>query len=248
MSAVCCLPMILSEGRHGVLSRANPDRANYTLGIITCYYTLCYPHQTVTHFRVASTSWLQELIIMDDKKNIRSLVSDLSDLEVALLLSLAVHEHCLIETTDDCIHDVAKELALVILYTDCSLLAQYATNSLHRYARTSSTAGVKFSNARRLPPSRTFILKSWCRMYPRRMRPTHARVRVLNLYGDSHNFEYTTRTNDYSCQPITIPRTQEIVRGRLVSAMFLGTGKSSMSLLPRTSIMSTRVYKFMLWR
>jgi hypothetical protein len=59
---------------------------------------------------------------MDDKGDIRSLVSDLSDLEVALLLSLAIHEHCLIETTNDCIHDVAKELALVILYPDCSLL------------------------------------------------------------------------------------------------------------------------------
>ncbi|GFG19527.1 hypothetical protein IFM5058_10185 [Aspergillus udagawae] len=50
---------------------------------------------------------------MDDKEDISSLVSDLSDLEVALLLSLAVHEHCLIETTNDCIHDVAKELALI---------------------------------------------------------------------------------------------------------------------------------------
>ncbi|EAW17429.1 uncharacterized protein NFIA_073450 [Aspergillus fischeri NRRL 181] len=50
---------------------------------------------------------------MDDKEEISSLVSDLSDLEVALLLSLAVHEHCLIETTNDCIHDVAKELALL---------------------------------------------------------------------------------------------------------------------------------------
>jgi hypothetical protein len=66
---------------------------------------------------------------MDDKEDISSLVSDLSDLEVALLLSLAGHEHCLIETTNGCIHDVAKELALVILYTDCSLLAQQATNT-----------------------------------------------------------------------------------------------------------------------
>lgn len=60
---------------------------------------------------------------MDNKEDVSGLVSELSDLEVALLLSLAVHEHCLIETTNDCIHDVAKELALVILYTDvCSLL------------------------------------------------------------------------------------------------------------------------------
>ncbi|RHZ66468.1 uncharacterized protein CDV56_101686 [Aspergillus thermomutatus] len=52
---------------------------------------------------------------MDDKEDISSLVSDLSDLEIALLLSIAIHEHCLIETTDACIHDVAKELALICL-------------------------------------------------------------------------------------------------------------------------------------
>lgn len=66
---------------------------------------------------------------MNNKEEISSLVLDLSDLEVALLLSLAIHEHCLIETTNDCIHDVAKELGLVILYTDCWLLAQHATNT-----------------------------------------------------------------------------------------------------------------------
>lgn len=42
------------------------------------------------------------------------LALELSDLEVALFLCLVAREHCLIETTDDCIHDVAKELALVI--------------------------------------------------------------------------------------------------------------------------------------
>lgn len=51
---------------------------------------------------------------MGDRKDFRSLVLELSDLEIALLISLAANEHCLIETTEDCIHDVAKELTLVI--------------------------------------------------------------------------------------------------------------------------------------
>ncbi|EAW13213.1 uncharacterized protein ACLA_016590 [Aspergillus clavatus NRRL 1] len=50
---------------------------------------------------------------MGDRKDFRSLVLELSDLEIALLLSLAANEHCLIETTEDCIHDVAKELTLI---------------------------------------------------------------------------------------------------------------------------------------
>lgn len=50
--------------------------------------------------------------------NIADLAPDLSNLEVALLLSLVAPEHCLIETTEDSIHDVAKELALVISSND----------------------------------------------------------------------------------------------------------------------------------
>ena len=48
-----------------------------------------------------------------DISTIADLAPDLSSLEVALLLSLASREHCLIETTENAIHDVAKELALV---------------------------------------------------------------------------------------------------------------------------------------
>ena len=41
------------------------------------------------------------------------LAVQLSDLELAVLLSLGAREHCLIEAAEDNIHDVAKELALV---------------------------------------------------------------------------------------------------------------------------------------
>jgi hypothetical protein len=112
-------------------SRANPDRVDYTLGIITCHYTPCSlsSNSHLNSLQLEPTPWLHKSIIMNYKEEISSLVLDLSDLEVALLLSLAIHEHCLIETTNDCIHDVAKELGLVILYTDCWLLAQHATNT-----------------------------------------------------------------------------------------------------------------------
>lgn len=42
-------------------------------------------------------------------------VQQLSDLEVALLLSLAAQEHCLIETNAESIQDLAQELALVTM-------------------------------------------------------------------------------------------------------------------------------------
>lgn len=51
---------------------------------------------------------------MDDTSEINRLAVELSDLEVALLLCLAVREHCRIDTASDNIHDVAKELALVL--------------------------------------------------------------------------------------------------------------------------------------
>ena len=44
------------------------------------------------------------------------LAQELSDLEVALLLCLVDNEHPLIETADDNIGDVAKELALVFAF------------------------------------------------------------------------------------------------------------------------------------
>ncbi|KAK1145298.1 hypothetical protein N8T08_004459 [Aspergillus melleus] len=54
---------------------------------------------------------------MDDTSEITRLAVELSDLEVALLLCLAVREHCRIDTTTENIHDVAKELALVCTNT-----------------------------------------------------------------------------------------------------------------------------------
>lgn len=50
---------------------------------------------------------------MDDTR-LEEFVRQLSDLEVALFLSLVAREHCLIETTGDLIDDLAKELALVL--------------------------------------------------------------------------------------------------------------------------------------
>ncbi|KAG2417710.1 hypothetical protein HFD88_008929 [Aspergillus terreus] len=50
---------------------------------------------------------------MEDSGNLNSLAVELSDLEVALFVCLAVGEHCRIDTTDENIHDVAKELSLI---------------------------------------------------------------------------------------------------------------------------------------
>ncbi|KAF9891797.1 hypothetical protein FE257_003278 [Aspergillus nanangensis] len=65
---------------------------------------------------------------MEDTDDISSVAVELSDLEVALFLCLASGEHCRIDTTDDNVNDVAKELALIssntfgLSYTilDCS--------------------------------------------------------------------------------------------------------------------------------
>jgi hypothetical protein len=48
-----------------------------------------------------------------DETRLEELVRQLSDLEVALFLSLVAREHCLIETTGDLVDDLARELALV---------------------------------------------------------------------------------------------------------------------------------------
>ncbi|OGE57794.1 hypothetical protein PENARI_c001G09328 [Penicillium arizonense] len=53
---------------------------------------------------------------MDDL-GLDEIARQLSDLEVALLLCLVAREHCLIETTSLCIHDLAKELALIATTT-----------------------------------------------------------------------------------------------------------------------------------
>lgn len=49
-----------------------------------------------------------------DTLEVEHLISELTDLDLAVLLSLVSQEHCLIETTEDCIDDVSKELALVL--------------------------------------------------------------------------------------------------------------------------------------
>lgn len=49
-----------------------------------------------------------------DKMRLQEFVRGLSDLEVALFLSVVAQEHCLVETTGDLIDDLAKELALVL--------------------------------------------------------------------------------------------------------------------------------------
>ncbi|EHA27920.1 hypothetical protein ASPNIDRAFT_184754 [Aspergillus niger ATCC 1015] len=54
---------------------------------------------------------------MEDGSEISRLAPELSDLEVALFLCLAAHQHCRIDTTDANIHDVAKELALICTNT-----------------------------------------------------------------------------------------------------------------------------------
>jgi hypothetical protein len=87
---------------------------------------------------------------MDDKEDISSLVSDLSDLEVALLLSLAGHEHCLIETTNGCIHDVAKELALIcssVFGRTCKILECSSTTSLEDFYSEVLVSDVSKANA-----------------------------------------------------------------------------------------------------
>lgn len=45
--------------------------------------------------------------------DLSDLAQELSDLAVALLLCLIAREHPLIETTNECLGDVAQELALV---------------------------------------------------------------------------------------------------------------------------------------
>lgn len=106
------------------------------------------------------------------------LAQDLSDLEVALLLCLVDNEHPLIETTDDNIGDVAKELALV-----CSLSIFFSNRTPHqvanknRYARIHLILRVQFWIA---PPRhlwRTFGMRS---LWP---IPGKARLSFISNHG-----------------------------------------------------------------
>ncbi|KAJ5458136.1 hypothetical protein N7475_009524 [Penicillium sp. IBT 31633x] len=68
---------------------------------------------------------------MDDT-DLADVAQQLSDLEVALFLCIVAREHCLIETTSHCIHDLAKELALIASstfnYSYCILDCSTATS------------------------------------------------------------------------------------------------------------------------
>lgn len=46
---------------------------------------------------------------------IANIVPELTDLELAVFVCLVSQEHCLIETHDDGVDDLAKELALVLM-------------------------------------------------------------------------------------------------------------------------------------
>lgn len=50
-----------------------------------------------------------------DPEGVASSIQGLSDLELATLISLIAKEHCLIESDEDLLDDVAQELALVRL-------------------------------------------------------------------------------------------------------------------------------------
>ena len=50
-------------------------------------------------------------------------VEDLTDLELAVLLSLVAQQHCMVITQDELLDDLASELALVC----CSMPATYST-------------------------------------------------------------------------------------------------------------------------
>lgn len=46
-------------------------------------------------------------------QNLAETAQDLSDLELATLLCLVAKQHCLVETEEDIVDDLAQELALV---------------------------------------------------------------------------------------------------------------------------------------
>ena len=48
-----------------------------------------------------------------DKGKVEEKVQDLTDLELAALVCLVANEHCIIETTADCLGALSEELQLV---------------------------------------------------------------------------------------------------------------------------------------
>lgn len=54
------------------------------------------------------------LVLAMDVSNFLENVQDLSDLELATLLCLVAKEHCLVETADELVDDLASELALIV--------------------------------------------------------------------------------------------------------------------------------------
>ena len=48
-----------------------------------------------------------------DKVKVQERVQDLTDLELAALVSLVACEHCIIETTEECVEALDEELQLV---------------------------------------------------------------------------------------------------------------------------------------
>lgn len=95
---------------------------------------------------------------MDDF-SLEDIVRQLSDLEVALFLCLVAREHCLIETTRDGIHDLAKELALV-----CERLQGFKmmapTYMMDRSAQMPLACLIPFWIVVRQHPLRTFTMRS----------------------------------------------------------------------------------------
>jgi hypothetical protein len=79
-----------------------------------------------------------------DSYAIQDLVSELTDLELAILLALICQEHCVIETPIVNIDNVAGELALVLFlpsYKHFNILTQY------RYVKISLVYPTLFSTA-----------------------------------------------------------------------------------------------------
>jgi hypothetical protein len=91
--------------------------------------------------------------------SLEDIVRQLSDLEVALFLCLAAREHCLIETTSDGIHDLAKELALVCKHLLRLEPIQY-TYIFSRSAQMTLTCPIPSWIVPRQRPSRTFRMRS----------------------------------------------------------------------------------------
>ncbi|KAL4889636.1 hypothetical protein BDV59DRAFT_116291 [Aspergillus ambiguus] len=92
---------------------------------------------------------------MENPTDLNGLAVNLSDLEVALFLCLSVGEHCRIDVTNENIHDVAKELALISSSTfglSNSILDFSTATSFDHFWR-----GIIPSDARRLQTSEQIV-------------------------------------------------------------------------------------------